>query len=263
MLKRELKINFKSLLVWSSVVAIMLIMVFSIYPSLMKSENIKMMDELINMFPQELMRVFNMDIISISSVYGWIKTEGYMFICLFGSIYSSMLGANILWKKKKDKTIEFLISKPVKRNQIVTSKILCGIINIFSFSMIIFIINMIGLLLSNEMIWKEFLLISFVPLMLYYLMFFISLLISVIIKKSKTMTGISLIVVFIPYLFQMIGSISDNIKILKQISFFEFVSIRYIIENAHINYIYLIISIIIIIISVFITYTRYNDKELV
>jgi ABC-2 type transport system permease protein len=254
MLKRELKINFKSLLVWSSVVAIMLIMVFSIYPSLMKSENIKMMDELINMFPQELMRVFNMDIISISSVYGWIKTEGYMFICLFGSIYSSMLGANILW---------FLISKPVKRNQIVTSKILCGIINIFSFSMIIFIINMIGLLLSNEMIWKEFLLISFVPLMLYYLMFFISLLISVIIKKSKTMTGISLIVVFIPYLFQMIGSISDNIKILKQISFFEFVSIRYIIENAHINYIYLIISIIIIIISVFITYTRYNDKELV
>ncbi|NLC48706.1 MAG: ABC transporter permease subunit, partial [Tenericutes bacterium] len=263
MLRRELKVNIKSLILWISIVSLMLIVVYLIYPTLMQNENIKMIDELIDIFPEEIINMFNMDIVSISSVYGWIKTEGYMFICLFGSIYSSILGANILWKEERDKTIEFLISKPVTRKQIVTSKILCGIIYIFAFNFIIFVVNMIGLLLSSQMIWNEFLLFSFAPLIIYYIIFFLSLLLSVVIRNTKSMIGISLALVFISYLLQIIGSISSSVKILKQISFFEFVSIRYLIENLHINYIYLIIAIIIITISLFIIYIEYNKKELV
>ena len=174
-----------------------------------------------------------------------------------------MLGINILSCEERDKTIEFLISKPITRNKIITNKIICGVTYIFIFNLTIFLTNMCGLLLSNDMIWDEFILISVAPLILYYMMFFLSLLISVIYKKPKKLLGISLLLVFIPYVFQLLGSISDKISILKTISLFEFVSIRYIISNLHINYIYLGVSIIIIVTSIIFSYKEYNDKELV
>lgn len=263
MIKREFKINLKSLIIWTSILVLMLILVFCIYPYIINEDTLNSLDDMMEMFPPELLKAFNMDLYSISTSFGWIKTEGYMFITLIGSIYSGLLGSSILSKEEKDKTIEFLISKPIKRKDIVTSKILCGIVNIFIFNLLIFLTNLIGVSLTDDIIIKELLLISICPLLLYYMLFFSSLLISTYIKNAKKTTFIGLIIAFIAYILQLLGSISDKVSILKDISLFEFVSIRYITDNLHINYIYLCIGIVLIIFSILFTYKIYDNKELV
>ena len=95
MLKREFKINLKSFIIWLSILIIMFLVVFLIYPYIITDDTMKNMDELMKVFPEEVLKTFNMDITSISTAYGWLKTEGFMFVLLIIGIYSSFLGGNI------------------------------------------------------------------------------------------------------------------------------------------------------------------------
>ena len=173
MFKREFKINFKSLLLWTVILLAIYILIFAIYPSLINEETKESLNLMMESMPQEMLSAFNMDIVGIESAFGWFKTEGYVFLTLIGGLYAAILGSTILLKEESDKTIEFLYAKPVSRVQIVTSKILCGIINIFIFTLIITIGNLIGLSQSEDFELKQYLMISIIPILLYYMLFFI------------------------------------------------------------------------------------------
>ena len=101
MFKRELKVNFKSFLVWTLVLILMFGAVFMVYPSIASSENMQLIDEMIKIFPQEILIAFNMDISSLETAYGWLKSEGFIFILLIIGCYSSLLGSNLLLKEEK------------------------------------------------------------------------------------------------------------------------------------------------------------------
>ena len=60
----------------------MFLVVFLIYPYIITDDNIHSMDELLKAFPPDVLKAFNMDISSISTAYGWFKTEGFMFVLL-------------------------------------------------------------------------------------------------------------------------------------------------------------------------------------
>ncbi len=121
-----------------------------VYPSIIDSENVEMIDSMMKIFPEEMLKSFNMDISSIDTALGWLKSEGFVFILLITGIYSGILGSNILLKEESDKTIEYLNSLPVTRKNIATNKIICGIFYIILMVIIVGIFNFIGLTLSGD-----------------------------------------------------------------------------------------------------------------
>ena len=140
MLKRELKINLKSLIIWTGILVLMFALIFAIYPSLINEETKYMITKMMDTMPDDILATFNMDIVGIETAYGWFKTEGYTFLTLIGGLYAAIIGATILVKEENDKTIEFLVSKPISRESIVTSKILCGVINILILIVITYVL---------------------------------------------------------------------------------------------------------------------------
>ena len=121
MIKREFKINLKSFLIWTGILVLMFLVVYLIYPYIITSESIDQMNDMMKMFPEEVLKAFNIDIANIDTAYGWFKTEGFTFVLLIIGIYSSILGSNIVLKEESDKTIEYLESLPIKRSKIVLS----------------------------------------------------------------------------------------------------------------------------------------------
>lgn len=263
MFKREMKINLKSFIIWTSILIGIFLVVFLVYPSIINSENIKMMDEMMKMFPKEMIKAFNMDISSIDSAFGWLKTEGFTFVLLITGIYSGILGSNILLKEENDKTIEYLNSVPVTRRNIVISKITCGIIYIISMVLTVGIFNFIGLTLSGEFDKKLYILLSIIPIFSSLVIFSVCLFLSTFTHKTKKTLGISLGIVFVSYFLKIISEIGETTEFLKYISIFTLADIRNVIIEKTINPLMVLITFILTIIFIVLTIKHYKQKELI
>lgn len=263
MVKKELKDNFKSFIIWLSVLIIMFLIVFLIYPYIITDDKINNIDELMKVFPEEILKTFNMDMTSITTAYGWLKSEGFTFILLIIGIYSSMIGGNILLKEEDNKTIEYLTSLPVTRSKIISNKITVSIIYIISIILILGVFNYTALTISGDFNHKQYILLSITPIFIAMPFFSINLFISTFQHKSKKTIGISLGIVFISYLFNVLAELSKNVEFLKYISIYTLADIRSVITNTKINPLMIIISISITIIFIISTYIKYNRKEMV
>lgn len=263
MFKRELKINLKSFIIWTSILIGLFLVVFLVYPSIVNSENMEMMDEMMKMFPEEMLKAFNMDISTIDSAFGWLKTEGFVFVLLITGIYSGILGSNILLKEESDKTIEYLNSVPVTRKNIVLNKILCGILYIILMILTIGIFNFIGLSLSGDFDRKSYILLSITPIFSSIVIFAVCLFLSTFTHKTKKTLGISLGIVFASYFLNVISEMGESTEFLKYISIFTLADIRNVIVNVAINPLMIALAIGITAIFMILTTARYDKKELV
>ena len=263
MFKREMKINLKNFIIWTSILIGLFLVVFLVYPSIVNSENMEMLDEMMKMFPEEMLKAFNMDISSIDSAFGWLKTEGFIFVLLIIGIYSGILGSNILLKEESDKTIEYLNSVPVTRKNIAIKKIICGLLYITLMVATIGIFNFIGLSLSGEFDRKSYILLSITPMFSSIVIFAVCLFISTFTHKTKKTMGISLGIVFASYFLNVISEIGESTEFLKYISIFTLADIRNVIVNIAINPLMVLLAIGITSIFMILTIIRYEKKELV
>ena len=263
MFKREMKINFKSVVIWTAILIGLFLVVFLVYPSIIDSENVEMIDTMMKIFPEEMLKSFNMDISSIDTALGWLKSEGFVFILLITGIYSGILGSNILLKEESDKTIEYLNSLPVTRKNIATNKIICGIFYIILMVIIVGIFNFIGLTLSGDFDKKSYILLSITPIFSSIVIFSVCLFLSTFTHKTKKTLGISLGIVFASYFLNIISELGEKTEFLKYISIFTLADVRNVIINIAINPIMVILSVSVTLIFILLTIVRYNKKELV
>ncbi|MCR5636477.1 MAG: ABC transporter permease [Clostridiales bacterium] len=263
MLKRELKVNFKGYLIWSGVTILMFLVVFLIYPSIINGPEADSINEMMKMFPPELLKSFNMDLASIDSAYGWLKSEGFVFILLIIGCYAGILGSNILLKEESDKTIEYLGVMPIKRTSIVLQKSLAGVVYIIGITAAVGVFNFIGLDLSGDFDKKQYIFLSLTPLLSCVPVFFVCMFLSAFAHKTKKMLGISLGLVILSYVFNTLSSLSENTEYLKYFSVFTLADIRNVIINISVNPLMIFISLFIDTLFLCMTIIRYNKKELV
>lgn len=263
MIKRELKVNLKSFIIWLLILIIMFSFVYAIYPFIITDETMKSIDDFVNVLPPEVLKAFNMDMASISTAYGWLTSEGFMFILLIIGFYSSFLGGTILLKEENDKTIEYVNSLPGKRSKIVFSKVLVALTFIIGIVLIMSIFNYLALLLFDDFNHKQYLLLSITPLFMALPLFSINLFISTFMKKTKKTIAISLGMVFIFYMLNVLSEISEKVEFIKYFSLYTLADIRHVITSVSINPVCIIISLVISIIFITGAFIKYNKKELV
>ena len=229
MLKREYKVNLKSFILWTLILVCVYIVVFAIYPSIMQENGT--LEELIQTFPEELLSIFNMDIASLSHVSGWFQSEGYSLLVLLGSCYAVLFGSQILLKEENDKTIEYLLSKPVSRKKILNTKILVGITYLILFNVLISITTLIGYICSNDFSFVNWFYFSIGPIFLHIFFFLFSLCCSLYCHKTRTAFSINLGFVFGAFVLQILGQLSIYLSVLKYFSPFYYMDARQIVLN--------------------------------
>ena len=263
MIKRELKVNFKSWLIWLGILVGMFLFVYILYPFLITDETMKEMDEMMKIFPEEVMKAFNMDMTSISTAYGWFKSEGFMYVLLIIGFYSSILGSSIVLKEENDQTIEYLGSLPITRNKILMNKIIVGFIYVIGMVLLLGVFNYVALMISCDLDQKQFILLSITPIFIGLPLFSFNLFLSTFMHKTKTMFGISLGLVFLFYLLNVLSELSENVKFLKYLSIYTLADVRNVILNIEIQPVMVIVSFTLTALFIIGSYLQYNKKELV
>ncbi len=257
MFKREMKVNFKSFLIWGISLSLLLVLIFAIYPSI--SDKIEF-DDMMKNFPPELLKSFNFDVVSISTVFGWYASEGFTIVSLIVAMYAAVLGASIILKEESDKTIEFLYSKPVSRGKILLSKLSSGGLYVVFLNILIMVITGIGFVLSDDMHTVKWLLLTLSPILIGLGAFVISAFVSLFFKKTRKAMGVALGIIMGMYVVNMIAKMSDNVEFLKYFTPFGYIDSADIVTNGALP-LCSIVVVIIIIVFVWGLWFRYERKE--
>lgn len=261
MFKKELKNNFKSLMIWAVILSSFFVMIFVIYPTVIDKMDPKLMQSYIESLPKELIKMMNLDISDIMSAFGWFTSKGFSMLILIGGMYAAILGGNIFLKEENDGTINYLLSKPISRRKIVTNKIMVGLCNITLLMLFTYVINLIGFNIIGDYNFKVLSLLYITCLLATYAIFGLCLCISSFFRKNKVMNSIAIGFVFFSYILQMIGMLAESVSWIKYLSVFEIAPVAYIVENSAIQPLSIIVSALIIIGSLAVAFYQYDKKE--
>lgn len=259
---RELKSNRKSFIIWTIIIVAFNAMMFYTYPSF--ADQADKIDQLLRSYPEAVIKAVGGDRLNLTNILHYFGMNIYLFITLLGSTYSIILSSGIISKEEDEKTIEFLLAKPVSREKVVTFKALAVLTYIILINTVMLATNygMIESLKRYEYSIRIFLLLSLAAFFLQLTFASIGLLLSVFITKSRTVISVSLGVVLGSYFFGTASVLSDKFNGLKYVSLFKFVDAPDIIFNESINGIYLLVMALVVVVTSAGTYVTYRSRDI-
>ena len=257
---RELKANFKSLLIWN------VIILFLIFVGMAKFSAFAEDPELIAMldaFPPALMDAINMRSFNLTTVTGYFGIM-FVFFSLMGAIAASMWGSDMISKEERDKTVEFALVLPVSRSKVVTAKALAALVYCVLFVLIIWGISAIAVQsYAPDKDFYDFLRLEMVALFLIELIFLaIGLLLGCAMKQYKKAGSTAVAIILITYFLSVAIEINDKLNFLRYITPFKLYDAGKFFVEGKLEWISVVLTAVIVVVSVGAAYRIYNKRDL-
>ncbi len=257
---RELKANLKSLLIWSGIMALLIMIGTAKYAAFADDpEMLKILDSM----PPAVMEAMNMNAFNLTTLTGFY---GIMFIYfgLMGAIAAAMWGSDIISKEERDKTVEFSLVLPVSRSQVITAKALAALVNCIAFVLVTWGLSLVAVRPYNpDQAYFDFLALEMQGMLGIELIFLaLGLLLGCAMKQYKLAGSTAVGVILITYFMSIIASIQENLDFLKYLTPFRYFDAGALYRNGHLDSTYLFLSAVIVIVFVAAAYITYNKRDL-
>lgn len=261
-LRRELKRNLRSWLIWTVSIAVFVFYTLSFFPTI--AENSQKWDDMFSQLPPQFSTAFNLDQLSLGDLLGWFGTEAYLMLLLFGGMYAALLGAGILSKEEGERTIEFLLAKPVSRAKIITEKLLAGAGYLLALNVAIGGVSFLGFALYQQgpydqgLAWQLLL----ASLIVDWLLFATGALIALFLPKAKAALPAAIGLVLGTYFLNVMGELSPQAGFLRVLSPFRYADAAEIIQHGGVEWKYMALSLAVTALCVGLTYHFYQRKNI-
>jgi ABC-2 type transport system permease protein len=260
--KRELKSNLKSLIIWSISIVAMVAMEMQEYTSMTTTDGAQGMMNFIDKMPGFIKAIWGISSLNITQAIGYFGVL-FLYLSLMSSIHSSMLGANIIAKEERDKTVEFLMAKPISRKKIISLKLLAGVTNLIILNIVTFTASFFILKgLTTDNITKEIILCMTAMFLLQTLFMVIGAGIALVLKKPKKAGAITMIILVGTFILSLIIDISDIFKVLTILTPFKYFAAKDFITSGNLSIGYIILTVILIVSIIFISNKKYEERDL-
>ncbi|MGO1470071.1 MAG: ABC transporter permease subunit [Tissierella sp.] len=258
--KRELKSNLKSTIIWSLSI-IFLIFVWMIeYESFANNPQI---NDLMDSMPQAMLEALGMGAMTLSSLSGFISAIA-LYIYLLLGIHAVLLGSNIISKEERDRTAEYLFTLPVSRKQVVKSKLIAAIINVIILNFVSLSITILtSINHEKDEGFYKFIGLLFLAIFIVQMIFLsIGMLVASINKRYKKSGNISVTILFITFIISSLINIVDKVDFLKYITPFKYFDGGEILNSMKLELTFIVISIFIIAGGLVGTFIFYPKRDL-
>lgn len=258
--KHEMRMHRISIFIWSSSFTLLLLIFMSLYPTVEK--NMTNFSIILENFPSELASAINIELLIFGNPLGFYSFT-FVYVSLIAAIQAMKYGLSILSIEEREKTADFLLSKPVSRRKLLISKILAVVSSLLITNIIFFFVSYFTVSQYSEGIFdrRTFVLIAQSVFFMQLIFMSIGLLISMIPKKIKAVTPITMGVVFGFFIIQMFSSAFDD-KSFEYFTPFKYFDAGEILVTQTYNSTYVLLSIIIVVLSLGFVYYRYINKDM-
>lgn len=259
--KKEIKQNFKPFIFWTLGIG------FLIFGGMVKFLGVQnagdnSLQAVIEIFPKPVLAMLGMAEGNISTFAGFYGVlEFYVLVGL--CCYAIQLGSNAVLRENIDKTYEFLYTKPVSRNHILTMKLLAGVL----FLTVISLLNIIFSYLTPELygiensLNEQMLLFGLAIHLISMLYFSVTILLSTLIKKSQTAIQLSYVSLLIGYALAVMFDLDEKFEVVRCLTPFKYFRASELSEGVF-PVPYLLLTLIIIIVCMIFTYRFFKRKDL-
>lgn len=213
-------------------------------------------------FPKPILAILGgtgLDLATVSGFFGCL----YLYILLVAGIHAAMIGAEVISKEERDKTIEFLIPKPVSRVRILTEKLLAALINVIILNIVTTVSSVLIVNYYNKgpSLTNDILVLMAGVLFVQLLFFAVGAFLAVIMKRPKAAASVATSILLGTYIISVFVDINSKLENLKYFTPFKYFDAKTLIANGKLDPIYVSISLVIIVILTVITYLTYVDRD--
>lgn len=257
----ELKTKLRSVWVWSFSLVALLLMFMSLSSTF--QENTEILTQAMSNFPKELLMAFgmnNLDWTSILSYYALV----FLFAQICLAIQAANYGFGLVSIEESELTADFLITKPVKRSQILTDKLLAALTALTITNAVVWITTFICLAIfakdaSYDVRSLVVLLLSIIIFQAFFLM--VGVVISLLMKRVRSVTPLSMALVFGLYILNAFSGMLGGVGV-EVISPFKQFEPNYIIKNAAYDWPLFLLCVGIVTVSTIGSYMLYSRRNI-
>ncbi len=260
-LKFELRMKLKSALIWSIAVVAVSLIYLGLYPSLVQEADL--LDQALANFPPQFLQAFGMQNLNMSTIMGFYSFV-FLFIQVLLAIQALMYGFGLVSVEEAEFTADFLLSKPVTRTQVLTSKFLAAFIALTVTNAAVWASSLVFLEMFDAGRGYDrhaaiLLLSSIVIFQIFFLTAGVA--ISLLLKRVRSVTPYAMGLAFGMYLLGAFSGMLGDVK-LELITPFKHFDPNAIIQNNAWNFSLVAISIAVIVIAIVISYWRYLHRDI-
>lgn len=256
----ELKANLKSLITWSVIVALVIMMTLAKYSAFAGDpEMLKMLDSM----PPAMLDAFSMrgfNLTTLSGFYGVML----IYFGLMGAIAAAMWGSDIISKEERDKTVEFSLVLPVSRSRVITAKALAALVNCIVFVLITWTLSLVATQsYKPDQAFYDFLALEMQAMFMIELIFLsIGLLLGCGMKQYKLSGSTAVGIILTTYFMSIVISMQPDLDFLRYFTPFKYFDAGELFRSGKMDGTYLLISAALIVVCVIASYWVYNKRDL-
>jgi ABC-2 type transport system permease protein len=258
-LVQELKRSFRSWLYFTLGMAATVILFGAFFNSL--KADVQLMNRLLQNFPPEFKAAFGFADVDLSKIEGYFSFIS-SYIVLIGAVFGMKQGVSLLSEEGRRHTVDFLLTKPVRRVRILTAKFAAIMINLVTQNLVLLFVGivMIRLIVGGSLDVGLFALLSFSTFFVQLFFVGIGLTIAALAQKIKSVMPITLGVVFFFFIIELVNESLRDVK-LSYLTPFAYFKGSGIISAHGYNTTYLLVDLAVFAVFTAIGYWIYQKKD--
>lgn len=259
---KELKRNRKNFFIWTAIVIGFTVMVQSIYPFMET-----MGDDLANMMgalPKEFRKAMGVDAETWASILGFYSTYFGIYIVLLAGIFTMSSGCTIISKEEKERTAEFLMTKPVSRRSIFLNKMLALTTLTLGIIILQTIVAMVGFSFASEepLDWHVFATMHIHGAALIIFFTGIGVLLSMFLNPKTNFMGLVFGIIFGSYFLNAMSQATEATEWMGYLSAFNYVDFNVADPDYQINSWGVISLLVLSMFAVYGAYYKYERRDI-
>jgi ABC-2 type transport system permease protein len=257
----ELRRHRRGTIIWSLSMIAMMVMSLAKYQTITAGG--PAIQQMMNQFPATVQAVFGMNGLDLGTLAGYVGVC-FLFIAVLLAVHAGLLGAELLAEEEQDKTTEFLYVRPRSRTQIVTAKLLAGLVCL----MAVWLATAAGTWLaitqfaSMNGFWQLFWLFMGAAALVQLVFYCLGLAAASIATRPNLPAKFIAGVVFGSYLLYVLAKLSPSLSWLHYLSVFSYFDAGDIIHTLSLNLQYCTFVSIISVAAILATYICYIRRDL-
>ena len=254
----ELRQGRRAFAVWTAAIAFLIAVCLFLFPE-MKSQ----MDGVSELFASmgSFTAAFGMDRLNFGTLIGFYAVECGNILGLGGAFYAALIAVSALAKEEKERTAEFLLSHPVSRVSVISSKLAALVIQIVVMNAAIFALSAACIAaIGEEPAWKEICLLHLAYFLLQLELAGICFGISAFLRRGSL--GIGLGIAAMMYFLNIIANISEKAEFLKAVTPFGYAEGADIVANGSLDSELVLVGMIFALIGIAAAYFWYSRKDI-